>query len=87
MQKIIFQVSDFLAEPFKPSKLVLINEGDWGIACEKVGKVEQMDRDDIYWRSKKAEERWIAGNSKKVNSVIIDIKRIEYALATERPLV
>jgi len=87
IQKIIFQASDLLAEPIIPSKLVLINGGDWGIACEQVGNVQQLSCEEINWRSKNAEQHWIAGSSKKHMTAIIDTKRIEFAMAIQRSLV
>ena len=87
MQKIIQPDVDFSQQTEEPSQLVLLNDGTSGISCHGVGKVSQLSVNDVIWRSKNATRRWIAGVSMTHKLIIIDARRIEYALAMESPLV
>ena len=71
----------------KDARLVVINEGKWGIDCDSVGKVQQLDLSDIRWRGSDSSYRWVAGLSIKHQLAVVDTKRVEFAMALERPLV
>ncbi|HFE36962.1 MAG TPA: hypothetical protein ENK06_00905 [Gammaproteobacteria bacterium] len=65
------------------SQLVIINDGKSGISCHEVEKVQQLNVEDVVWRAKNAKRRWVSGVSVKHERVIVDGRRIEFAMAME----
>jgi chemotaxis signal transduction protein len=86
-EKIVYQNEEFPEQVEPASQLVLINDGKWGLTCDAVGKMQQLSQSDLTWRAKTTSRRWIAGVSNKHKLPVIDIKRIEFALALESQLV
>jgi len=87
LQKIAYQKMDAPEQVELASQLVLIGDGKWGLTCDAVGKVHQLNRNEVLWRAKTTERRWISGLSSVHHLAIIDIKRIEFAMALESRLV
>jgi len=87
LQKIAYQKMETPEQTEPALQLVLIGDGKWGFTCDAVGKVHQLNRDEVQWRAKSAERRWVAGVSNTHRLAIIDIKRIEFAMALESHLV
>lgn len=86
-RKIAFQKMDVPKQIEPPSQLVIIGDGKWGLTCDAVSKVHQLNRDEVQWRAKTSDRRWIAGISDAHRLAIIDVKRIEFAMALESRLV
>lgn len=59
---------------------VFIGGGSWGIACDAIGEIVQIDKKNIVWSGKNVKRRWLAGTSNKFNAIIFDISHIEKVL-------
>jgi len=87
MQKVAYQKMESPKQIEPASQLVLIADGKWGLTCDAVGKVHQLNQNEMQWRAKSTERRWVAGVSNTHRLAIIDVKRIEFAMALESRLV
>lgn len=43
------------------TRIVLINEGRWGLACDEVAEVVTLTADQVRWRSVRTKRRWLLG--------------------------
>jgi len=43
------------------TRIVLINDGRWGLACDDVAEVVTLTADQVRWRSDKTKRRWLLG--------------------------
>ncbi|MDR9436644.1 MAG: chemotaxis protein CheW [Thiohalophilus sp.] len=49
-------------DPLKRARrVVLIDEGRWGLACDEVDEVITLRRDEVRWRSDRTRRRWLLG--------------------------
>lgn len=58
------------------SKILIINESNFGILCDQIDKSIYINRDEIAWRAKRTSRRWLAGMWQGMNSVILDVNEI-----------
>lgn len=42
-------------------RVVLIDEGRWGLACDEVDEVITLSKDEVRWRSNRTRRRWLLG--------------------------
>ncbi len=49
------------ADPGRFQNIVLIGDGQWGLACDKVDEVMQLEPDAVKWRSANGKRPWLAG--------------------------
>ena len=54
------------------SKVVLIDESIWGLACDDILGVVTLDPRDVRWRKDRAQRPWLAGTLIEQMSAIID---------------
>ncbi len=54
------------------SKVVLIDESTWGLACDDILGVVTLDPRDVRWRTDRAQRPWLAGTLIEQMSAIID---------------
>ncbi len=59
---------------------VLLDDGAWGISCDSIGEVVKLKPSDITWRSESGKRHWLAGTSRFLGAIVLDVKRIEKAL-------
>ncbi len=45
----------------KPKFIILIADGKWGLACNKVSKVVTLSPDEVRWRQQAGKRPWLAG--------------------------
>lgn len=45
------------------SHILLVNDGQWGLACESIGDVVWMTADKVKWRKTKIKRPWLAGTA------------------------
>jgi purine-binding chemotaxis protein CheW len=43
------------------TRIVLINDGRWGLACDEVAEVVNLTADQVRWRSVRTKRRWLLG--------------------------
>ena len=54
-------LSETLDERF--SHILLVNDGQWGLACESIGDVIWLTTDKVKWRKTKINRPWLAGTA------------------------
>lgn len=57
-------------------KVILIDEGRWGLACDNVAEVITLSSADVKWRSQAGSRPWLAGTVIKQMCVLIDTEAI-----------
>jgi len=45
------------------SHILLVNDGQWGLACESIGDVIWLTADKVKWRTNKLKRPWLAGTA------------------------
>ncbi len=43
------------------SRIVLIDDGKWGLACDEIAEVIDLSHDDVKWRAHRSKRKWMAG--------------------------
>lgn len=52
------------AEPSERlSHILLVDEQRWGLACDSIGEVVWLNKDDVKWRSNKTKRPWLLGTA------------------------
>jgi len=54
-------LSETLEDRF--SHILLVNDGQWGLACESIGDVIWLSTDKVKWRKNKIRRPWLAGTA------------------------
>ena len=52
--------------------VVFIQDGTWGLACDSVEDVIDLNHDEVKWRSSRTKRRWLAGTVLEHMCAIID---------------
>jgi len=61
------------ADPAKRlSHILLVDDYKWGLACDSIGEVIWLDRDDVKWRKNKTTRAWLSGTSLEHLCAIMD---------------
>ncbi len=73
--------SQYLQNPqFK--HIILIANGQWGLACEKVLEVVTLKTDQVKWRSSRTKRRWLLGTVIDQMCALLDSAEFASMLAT-----
>lgn len=43
------------------TRIVLIEDGKWGLACDEIAEVVDLTRNDVKWRQQRSKRKWMAG--------------------------
>ncbi len=54
------------------TRIVLIDEGRWGLACDSVAEVVTLTPDDVRWRTRRNTRPWLAGTVIEHMCALID---------------
>jgi purine-binding chemotaxis protein CheW len=54
------------------SRIVLIHDSDYGLACDEVNEVITLRPDDVRWRTSRTQRRWLAGTVIQHMCALID---------------
>lgn len=60
--------------------IIMMKEGPWGLACEKIGNVIDLYPGDVKWRTSQGTRPWLAGTVMKYLSAIVDTNAISTML-------
>ncbi len=52
--------------------IVLIDDGRWGLVCDKVSKVITLSADDVRWRGSRTKRPWLLGTVIKQMCAVLD---------------
>ena len=63
-------------------RVVFIDDGRWGLACDEVAEVITLDHEQVRWRSNRTKRRWLAGTVIEQMCAIIDPPAFATMLAT-----
>lgn len=42
-------------------RIVLIDDGKWGLACDEIAEVVDLDAESVKWRENRSKRKWMAG--------------------------
>ena len=56
----------------RAEKILLIDEGRWGLACDKIGEVINLEKKDVRWRTSKGKRAWLAGTISERLCALLD---------------
>ena len=54
------------------SHILLVNDAEWGLACESIGEVIWLSAEHVKWRKNKLKRPWLAGTVLEYLCAIID---------------
>ena len=67
-------------------KVILIDEGRWGLACDQVAEVITLSSADVKWRSQSGTRPWLAGTVIEQMCVLIDTDAFAAMLLESGPV-
>ncbi len=65
-------------------RVVLIDEGRWGLACDEVDEVITLRKDEVRWRSDRTRRRWLLGTVVQHMCALVDTGAFATKLAEGR---
>ncbi len=68
-------------ERFK--NILLVDDYGWGLACDSIGDVIWLEKDDVKWRKDKSSRAWLAGTSLEHLCAIMDTEVFARMLTEE----
>lgn len=54
------------------SHILLVDDYKWGLACDSIGEVIWLSKDDVKWRKNKTTRAWLAGTSLEHLCAVMD---------------
>ncbi len=67
-------------------RIVLIDEGRWGLACDGIGEVVTLPREGVKWRQAGGARPWLAGTVIEHMCALVDTSAFAKMLAEEGPV-
>lgn len=64
----------------RTAHLVMIDEGRWALACNRIGDVVDLERTDVKWRSASGKRAWLAGTVIEKMCALLDIDELTLQL-------
>jgi len=61
-----------LASEGRLNKIILMDEGRWGLACDDVGEVITLKHSDVRWRTAAGKRPWLAGTISERLCALLD---------------
>ena len=68
------------------TRVVLINDGRYGLACDEVNQVVTLKADAVRWRSVRTQRRWLAGTVVEHMCALVDATAFAELLANRAPV-
>ncbi len=66
------QMQQVAAEQERIHKIILMDEGRWGLACDDIGEVITLQPNDVRWRSEAGRRPWLAGTISERLCALLD---------------
>ncbi len=63
-------------------RIVFIEDGSWGLACDEVAEVVSLAPDQVRWRTSRTRRKWLAGTVIEHMCALIDPPKFAEMLAT-----
>ncbi|NOY66353.1 MAG: chemotaxis protein CheW [Gammaproteobacteria bacterium] len=64
-------------------KIVLMDEGKWGLACDDIGEVITLQHTDVRWRTAEGRRAWLAGTVSERLCALLDTDCLSKILAED----
>jgi len=75
------------AQPAEPDqrlqRIVLIGDGRWGLACDDVAEVVDIDPSAVHWRTSRTQRRWLLGTVVEHMCALLDAQEFAAMLGSE----
>jgi purine-binding chemotaxis protein CheW len=68
------------------TRVVLINDSRYGLACDEVNEVVTLKADAVRWRSERTQRRWLAGTVIEHMCALVDATAFAELLAERAPV-
>ena len=68
------------------TRVVLINDSRYGLACDEVNEVITLKADAVRWRSQRTQRRWLAGTVIEHMCALVDATAFAELLANRAPV-
>ena len=68
------------------TRVVLINDSQYGLACDEVDEVITLKPDEVRWRTERTQRRWLAGTVVEHMCALLDAKAFAELLASRAPV-
>ncbi|WP_126453827.1 chemotaxis protein CheW [Sulfuriflexus mobilis] len=65
-------------------KIILIGDGQWGLACDGVSEVVTLSHDQVRWRGEGGTRPWLAGTVVEQMCALLDIEQFVELLSSEK---
>jgi len=62
-------------------KILLMDEGKWGLACDDIGEVISLKNTDVRWRTAEGRRAWLAGTVSERLCALLDTDALAIILA------
>lgn len=66
-------------------KILLMDEGRWGLACDDIGEVVTLDSQDVRWRTAQGKRPWLAGTISARLCALLDTDALAEILEAGMP--
>jgi len=66
------QLQQLDTEDERINKILLMDEGRWGLACDDVGEVITLKKDEVRWRTASGRRPWLAGTISERLCALLD---------------
>jgi len=63
------------------NKIILMDEGKWGLACDDIGEVITLQNTDVRWRTAEGRRTWLAGTVSDRLCALLDTDSLSKMLA------
>ena len=67
---------DTLAQSVNYQYLVVLEDSNWGLACESLVNTVKVDKSQVNWRSKPGKRPWLAGVVKQQMCGILNVEAL-----------
>ncbi len=64
------------------TRIILIGDAAWGLACDSVGEVLSLRPDQVRWRTQRTRRRWLAGTVVEHMCALLDARAFAHLLET-----
>lgn len=65
-------------------KIILIGDGEWGLACDEVCEVITLKRDQVRWRGESSKRPWLAGTVIDHMCALLDTDKFAGLLSSDK---
>jgi len=64
-------------------KILLMDDGKWGLACDDIGEVISLNRSDVRWRTADGRRAWLAGTVSERLCALLDTDALAKILSED----